>query len=43
MWMARQNIFTDCKVKLETDDTKQPSSPEDKGDTLLFFFKRFLY
>lgn len=40
--MARQNIFTDCKVKLETDDTKQPSFPEDESDSLLFFFKQFL-
>lgn len=43
MWMARQNIFTDFKVKLETEDTKKPSSPEDESDSLLIFFKPFLY
>lgn len=36
-------IFKDCKVKLETEDTKQPSSPEDESNSLLFFFKQFLY
>lgn len=38
MWMARQSIFTDCKIKTETDNTKQPSSPADGSDPLLFFF-----
>lgn len=41
MWMARQNIFTDCKSKLETDLKKQPSSPEDESDSLLFFLSSF--
>lgn len=37
MWMARQNIFTDYKVKLETDDTKQPSSLRMKATPFYFF------
>lgn len=44
MWTARQSIFTNCKIKPETNDTKQPSSPVDRSNLLLFlFFKSFLY
>lgn len=39
MWMARQNIFTDCKVKPETDDTTEPSSPAEESYSLLSFLK----
>lgn len=42
MWTARQSIFTDYKIKPETDNTKQPSSPADGSNPLLFFFLFFL-
>lgn len=34
-----QSIFTDCKIKPETDDTKQSSSPADGSDPFFYFFK----
>lgn len=38
-----QSIFTDCKIKPETNDTKRPSSLWMEATSFYFYFLRAFY